>query len=347
MLPWAGPVSRLALFATVVSLLGVTTLRAQDPGLDRLCRRIKSEELSLMVLLQDNGEYDPSHRSGSRSGFRVPNARIGLTGELASRHLSYLIQAGLVVSPSLLDLKLGYQPSQQLAVEVGQFKAPFSQEALIGAAALEFTERAAVVTALAPGRQVGAQIRLRSPSGLADFAIGGFNGNGQGRISNDDDRLLLAGRLVFHPATSERDGLRLDLAIQGGISRDSSAPLPGLVTAFAGKRRLLGADMRAEWKGWLFAAEGIQAWLDFSTGGKRRPRGWYLTGGRMLVGRLQLLTRWERLDADGLGQSESLILVGAQFRPNPVWRFRLQYGLPLSSDPLGRHRVVGGVQLNL
>lgn len=300
-----------------------------------------------MVLLQSTGEYDPSARSGSRSGFRVANARVALSGELAHRKFSYLVQGSFVSSPSLLDLRLGYHPVPELAFEVGQFKAPFSQEALIGAGSLEFTERAPVVSALAPGRQLGGQLRVSLPSGAADFAAGGFNGNGQGRATNDDDRFLLAARLAFHPARSATGGLRLDLALEAGISRDSAAPLGGLISSFAGRRRLLGGDLRAEWGGWLMAFETIGAWLDFNAGGSRTPRGWYLTGGRMFTPTLQVLARWERFEADGLGADENLLLLGWQFRPNDAVRFRLHYALPLSSDPLGRQRIVGGAQLAL
>lgn len=330
-------------FLLVLLLAG--SAAAQGKDLSELRRRIKSEELSLTVLLQSTVEGNPASGNGYRSGFRVPSARLALSGELFQRRFNYLLQGNFPASPGLLDLRLGYRPVPQLGLEIGQFKAPFSQEALIGAGSLEFTERSAVVSALAPGRQLGGEIRLGTSNGSVDLTVGAFNGNGQGRASNDDDRLLVAGRLAVHPFRSPR--MKLDLAIQGGLSTDSMAPLGTLVSSFAGRRRLVGADIRMESNGWLVAAEGIHARLDFNSGPRKTPMGWYLTVGRTISGAVQLLTRWERLDTDGMGSDQNLILLGGQFRPNQAVRFRLHYGLPLTADPLGAHRIVGGAQLSL
>lgn len=333
----------MAAVALVLGLVG--SVQGQEEDLAALRRQIKSEELSLTLLLQSTGEADPASGSGYRSGFRVPNARVALSGELFRRRFSYLLQGNFAVSPGLLDLRLGYHPIPELGIELGQFKAPFSQEALTGAGALEFTERSAVVTALAPGRQVGAQLLASTTNGAADLAVGGFNGNGQGRASNDDDRLLLAGRLGLHPFRTAR--FKLDLAVQAGISTDSMAPIGTLVPSFAGRRRLLGADLRMESNGWLVAAEAIHARLDFNSGATKDPMGWYLTVGRAISGAVQVLTRWERFDTDGMGSDQNLLVLGGQFRPNSAMRFRVHYGLPLTADPLGAHRIVGGAQLSL
>jgi hypothetical protein len=326
-------------------VFAVSPAAAQTPDLVRLRERVKSEEISLTLLLQTLGEYDGSRRSGAQSGFRIPNARIALSGLIARRHWSYLLQANFAGAPSLLDLRVGYHPRPAVAIDVGQFKAPFSQEALIGAGSLEFTERAPVVTALAPGRQVGSQLRVTLASGGADLSAGVFNGNGQGRVSNDNGGVLAVARLAFYPARARGTGLRLELAMQAATSQDSAAPIGNLIPAFAGRRRLLGSDLRMEWHGWLLAGEAIGAWLDAHDGSSHNPVGWYVTGGRSVGRALQLLGRWERLDTDGLGRDENLLLLGGQIRPDETVRLRLHYGLPLSHDPLGRQRLVGGVQM--
>jgi len=101
-----------------------------------------------------------------------------LTRTLKSRPLSVtvLIQAGLDVQPDrTLPGENGFRVPN---LRFGLFKSPFSHEFLTSAASLDFVRRSQVVSALAPARRIGAQLRGALGGGLIAYRLGVFNGNG-------------------------------------------------------------------------------------------------------------------------------------------------------------------------
>ena len=74
-----------------------------------------------------------------------------------------------------------YKVTPAVRIDVGQFKSPFSYEFLTPSQSIDFVNRSQVVTALAPGRQLGAQIGFEWSEGRYGARVGVFNGNGTRR----------------------------------------------------------------------------------------------------------------------------------------------------------------------
>jgi phosphate-selective porin len=99
---------------------------------------------------------------------------------------------------------------------IGQFKTPFSREFLTASTVLELPDRAMMVDALAPNRDVGAMVEWKPQGGEVRLVGGGFNGRGINRVANNGNRLLYVGRIIVKPAAG------FELAGQGASYADSS-----------------------------------------------------------------------------------------------------------------------------
>jgi phosphate-selective porin len=96
-------------------------------------------------------------------------------------------------SVSLQDAYLRYNPGSW-AVQVGQFKTPFTREFITSLADIETADRATAVDSFAPKRDIGllGEYTHRRVSVWA----GVFNGEGQNVTANTDSTLLGVGRLA-------------------------------------------------------------------------------------------------------------------------------------------------------
>ena len=92
-----------------------------------------------------------------------------LSGEL-DNGFGYLFQTNFTDWPAILNAQIKYRFSGTVAMSAGQFKAPFSYEFLTYGGSIDFVNRATMVTALAPGRQVGADVTLGRKHGPARAA---------------------------------------------------------------------------------------------------------------------------------------------------------------------------------
>ena len=151
---------------------------------------------------------------------------------------------------------MSYRPSEAARFLVGRYKAPFSFELLTPAANIDFVNRARVVRALAPGRQVGASVRAQLAGEALALRAGVFNASfnrtPDGGTVGQAERggFLLAGRVqsTLRPA----DGTALVLGANVAYDTPDTADaldVPG--------RLLVGADARLRAGPFLFAAEGI------------------------------------------------------------------------------------------
>lgn len=129
----------------------------------------------------------------------------------------------------------------QFQVQAGKFKEPVGLERLQSGANLLFVERA-YPTQLLPNRDVGVQIHGELGGGLLNYALGGFNGvgdGGSGDIDRTDDEKDFAARLFAHPfKNSDIDALQgLGLGLAGTVG-NQAGPLrsytsPGQQTFFS------------------------------------------------------------------------------------------------------------------
>ncbi len=147
---------------------------------------------------------------------RMRRVRLSVDGNL-SKTVSYKIQGDFSRSPMLVDAFIKYKPCREFAIQVGQFKTPFTIESPINPVNLEIFDYGEAVQQLggykdvcgvgALGRDLGVMATgslfpVEGEEGykysIVDYSIGVFNGNGANQLDNNN-RKDIVGRLEVHP----------------------------------------------------------------------------------------------------------------------------------------------------
>lgn len=317
-----------------------------EPIYDQLAEMFKRDYLSIGVLLQAVADFQIDRTFPGNNGFNISNFRLSLSGELDQR-FGYFLQTNFAGTPSILDARMYYRFTPQVAVDVGQFKAPFSYEFLTSAASIDFVNRSQVVTALAPGRQIGIQLRTNNSARTVGFNIGAFNGNGTRPNGNDSNNLLYAARLYGSRAVASSDGTetKIDLGVNVAFSDDELSSFgSGFATGFAGDRAILGADARLTLDRYLISGEVIYASLDPDVGLDRDAWGAHATAGYMFTDKVQGLIRWDGFDPDdGVGRRDWIIL-GLNAWPTTVTEFQINYIIDTDNAEPDHHQLLVNFQ---
>ncbi len=149
--------------------------------------------------------------------FRIRRARLDFKGTITPK-ISFRLHTDFASSPKLLDAFVKIKFCQQVELQVGQFKIPFSLENAYSSYNLEFSEKAQVISALAGhedisgvktfsnGREIGLMLsgvlaRFESQGQkypLLSYSIGVFGGNGI-NVKNDNMAKDISGRINFSP----------------------------------------------------------------------------------------------------------------------------------------------------
>jgi len=332
------PISALALGLVAWAPAGA----ADEPLLRELTERFQSKPLALGALVQVVGVHQTGDSTLVESGFALANFRASLRGELDGGW-GYYLQASFTKAPAFLNASVRFAPSPAAGFELGAAKAPFSAEFLTSAASIDFVNRSQVVTALSPGRQVGAI--ASGAAGGFDWAVAAVNGNGL-KIENDDGRLMAVARVRWS-ASSGEDGV----AVGAGAyhSRDTDAPIGVPITGdflaegFGGERRAAGADVRVTRGPWMVSGEGIVSRFDPRGGARREPSGFHVTAGWRPSERTQLLARWDSFAGDGAVADSDLAIFGLNVWPTAPTEVQLNLVFPAQGnrDP----QVLANVQV--
>ncbi len=147
---------------------------------------------------------------------RMRRVRMSVEGNL-SKTVSYKIQGDFSRSPMLVDAFIKYKPCREFAIQLGQFKTPFTIESPINPVNLEIFDYGESVKGLTGysdvcgvgslGRDLGIMATgslfpVEGEEGykysIVDYSIGVFNGNGANQLDNNN-RKDLVGRLEVHP----------------------------------------------------------------------------------------------------------------------------------------------------
>ena len=150
--------------------------------------------------------------------FKMRRARLVAEGKFGTK-FSYKLQAnfGKADDTYLVDAFVKYQPCKEFAIQVGQFKTPFSIESPINPVNLETYDYGEVISKLVGykdvcgvgrlGRDIGVMatgslFHIKGEEGykysIVDYSIGVFNGNGA-NIADNNNRKDIVGRLNVHP----------------------------------------------------------------------------------------------------------------------------------------------------
>ena len=148
--------------------------------------------------------------------FRMRRVRMSIDGTLV-KGLTYKIQGDFTRSPMLVDAYLKYKPCNEFAIQIGQFKTPFSIESPINPVNLEIFDYGEAIQGLVGykdvcgvgslGRDLGimatgsllpVETQNGEKFGIVDYSLGVFNGNGANQLDNNN-RKDIVGRLEVHP----------------------------------------------------------------------------------------------------------------------------------------------------
>ena len=155
--------------------------------------------------------------------FRMRRVRVSVDGTLF-KGLTYKIQGDCVNSPFLVDAYLKYKPCNEFAIQIGQFKTPFSIESPINPVNLEIFDYGEAIQSLVGysdvcgvgglGRDIGIMATgdlfpIKGDEGIkyhvVNYSLGVFNGNGPVNFKKNEkgldnnNRKDIVGRLEVHP----------------------------------------------------------------------------------------------------------------------------------------------------
>jgi len=130
--------------------------------------------------------------------FFIRRARLDIRGVLEDDFAYRLYTAYEGTFGKLQEAWLEYRKFPMARIRVGQFKAPFSLEAIYSAKWIRFIERALGPTNLAPFEEIGIQVFGTLWCKSIEYAVGVFNGRGKNLPDSDSDKEV-AGRITVQP----------------------------------------------------------------------------------------------------------------------------------------------------
>ena len=316
-------------------------------------------------LLRTGFEVEPAEADRA-DGFIVYDARLALTG-VVGRVFDYRLgveydrdDAGIDLLDAIISVPLARDRAH---VDLGGLQSPVGREATADKALLPYVERSQLALALAPGRQLGLQIRGAALDTRLSAAAGVFNGNGL-RLENDDKAFLVAGRAAFNNVGEIEfsEDFVVEVGLSAAWSRDSALvvlPMEDLTAAipearrlvdlaeFEGDRLIWGGDVRLAYQGWTFAGEYLRADYDPETGDDLHADGatidlrYALWGLFDVGGRYDTFTPALGLDGDEPRASRFLVL-GVGVAPGLFARVGLQYAIGLDGTTRGVGETLDG-----
>ena len=178
-------------------------------------------------------------------------------------------------SVSLQDGYVRYAP-QSWALQIGQFKTPFTREYYTSIADIETADRSTVVDSLAPKRDIGVmgEYTYRKVS----FWAGVFNGEGQNVTANTDSTILGVGRVAVRLMPE------LSFGVNGARYFGDSARY-GVDAAYEGSRVTLKGEYIGQARD---AAVGPDDW------------GWYGLGALLVIPAVQAVGKYEEFGRPGI-----------------------------------------------
>jgi phosphate-selective porin OprO and OprP len=163
----------------------------------------------------------------NNNAFVLRRARLISEGQFAKNYGFLLCTEFGGSSVSILDASLTIGLTKWAQLRVGKFKVPVGHEQLQSDSWTFFNERS-IATNLVPNRDLGIQIGGDLAEGRVNYALGVFNGLGDGGSTTNtdaDEEKSLAGRLFFTPFRSSAGSpvQGLGVGISGSVGREKGA----------------------------------------------------------------------------------------------------------------------------
>lgn len=300
---------------------------AQTQTTGEKIKEFADKHLKLSGYLQ--GGFEWNEASDPETSFYLRRARVSLTGTAAKEKIDYRLQVDMANSPKICDLYFRYKPLNELNVQLGQYKLPFSLEnELYGPTKFEFIEYSYLTTYLvrnnkafdgisATGRDMGVQLYgsflARDGYSIINYNVGVFNGSGINAKDNNSSKDFIA-RLIVKPIKG--------LSISGSYMYSETAF--GSKEYMKAPRWSVGAiyDVRH----WIARAEFAQA--DF---GGNKTNAFYALAGYHFEKPWSVVARYEFIRDDFNTMDEDRVTIGGVYKPFKFLRLQLNYAYTMNA----------------
>ena len=290
--------------------------------------------------LDDNGDLKDNT-------LRMRRVRMSVEGKL-TKTVSYKIQGDFSRSPMMVDAFVKYKPCNEFAIQVGQFKTPFSIESPINPVNLEIFDYGESVQKLVGysdvcglkslGRDIGVMasgdlFKLEGKDfSLVNYSIGVFNGSGV-NTTDDNNRKDVVGRLNIHPMLKD---LTLSASYYNGQYKVNDS-LQGVRNRWSAGAQYNDGDLviRAEYFSGLTNIMESQGYYCVA--------GYNFRFGKDNSQKLMPVFRYEHFtkDASVVDGGTNWFTVGINYWPVKSVNFKLDYSLVQPENGNNSHRVVG------
>ena len=314
-----------------------------------------SSALQPGALLRAGLQIEPDE-SDRNSGFTIFDAQASLRGDVGGV-FSYFTRVDVDFDDPtirLLDARFDATIIPEARIGVGLFRPAFGLEALTDEVDFTFARRSQASEAIAPGRQVGAELFGDALEGRLTYGAGMSNGNGP-TLENDDNRFLYAARAQFNTIGPIEfyDEMVLQFGASVAYSKDTDAELgPGLITppptpdlfpifeptGFAGERFLWGVDFHSTYRGFALTAEYLSGNFDPEEQGGpeidgQRAYGGYVEAGWRGLGLFEGVVRYDGFHPVE-GENRDYLVFGVNIFPGSYAKmFGIQYAVKLHGSP--------------
>ena len=307
---------------------------------------------------------------------RMRRVRLSVDGTLF-KGLTYKIQGDFSRSPMLVDAYVKYKPCREFAIQLGQFKLPFTIENPINPLNLEIFDYGESVQQLvgykdvcgvgALGRDLGLMasgslFHVKDEYSIVDYAIGVFNGNGANALDNNN-RKDIVGRLEVHPGLKN---LTLSGSYYYGLYRNTTVEDQIEANGIAGGKIVFPNGVRNRWSAGaqyndgklVIRGEYISGQTGCKIGGLDEhgneliiddiliSKGYYaIAGYNFAIGKnksqkLMPVLRYEHYAKTVISGTE-WYTVGINYWPLKSLNFKFDYSLIMTGSDIDGHRMVG------
>lgn len=322
------------------------TAEAQTTG--EKIKEFADKHLKLSGYLQ--GGFEWNQASDPETTFYLRRARVSLSGNAAKEKIDYRLQVDMAGSPKICCLYFRYKPLNEINIQLGQFKLPFSLEnELYGPTKFEFIEYSYLTTYLvrnnkffdgisATGRDMGFQLYggfiEREGYSIINYNVGVFNGTGINTKDNNSSKDFIA-RLIVKPikglsiSGSYMYSYTTKTSSKSVVNINPETLLPELSTITTknninAPRWSVGAiyDVRH----WIARAEFAQA--DF---GGNMTNAFYALAGYHFEKPWSVAARYEFIRDEHNILNEDRITLGGVYKPWKFLRLQLNYSYTMNA----------------
>ncbi|MBI2981767.1 MAG: hypothetical protein HYY44_05685 [Deltaproteobacteria bacterium] len=229
-------------------------------------------ELKTNLQIQPQYQFVSIEGQGKTNGFQSRRTRLALSGHLFSEDFKYRIEfepvagratisaeASIQGGPNLRDAFLELYLQEWFAIRAGQFKTPYNREELTASWRHQLVDLSLANEVFSYERDIGLTLFGNLPDKKLEYALFAMNEGNNRNVTNNNNELLLGGRLLFNIAgdhgytmsdVDHSEEVQLALGLASSYNKVANAPATdqSLVTNTADIAcRYLGASFLGEW----------------------------------------------------------------------------------------------------